>query len=151
MEFIGENSVFSHLTYHRTSLWTMHGVSYGVECCTAPLFLGAGVSSQGSPAASPKVPPRWFFFNLRTSLCPFLLLRNAFVRKEGGSNLCGSPSPSSWDIPTHFGAGHLVATTSMGSAPSGVRRPSPHTQGLWGRPCLFVVCGACITYCSGAV
>ena len=23
----------------------MHGVSYGVECCTAPLFLGAGVSS----------------------------------------------------------------------------------------------------------
>ena len=62
----------------------------------------------------------------------FLLLRNGFVRKEGGSNLCGSPSPSSWAIPTHFGARHLVATTSMGSAPSGVRRPSPHTQGLWG-------------------
>ena len=99
------------------SLEKVHGVSYG----------DAGGSSQGHPPPVPMHPRGGLIFSAQW----------LSSRKVVATFVVPLHHSLSLAIHTHFGAGHLVATTSMGSAPSGVRRPSPVGPGFMRRPYLL--------------
>ena len=127
MVFIEDKCFLAHMSTHcffpYKSLEKVHGVSYG----------DAGGSSQGHPPPVPMHPRGGLIFSAQW----------LSSRKVVATFVVPLHHSLSLAIHTHFGAGHLVATTSMGSAPSGVRRPSPNTQGLWGGRTCWTDNGAC--------